>query len=111
MTTTQQVTEFNAAHWQTELRGALRSFLLRAAYGGVDFTEDCAKFKALFDSVPPAARVQPGMPELMNRLASLAQASPNLFDPRRTPQALKMQDVAINRCSAIMQIMYNGEKK
>mgnify|MGYP007122142539 CR=1 FL=1 len=111
MSITQQVTGFDAKKWNVALRKTMKDFLVRAAQNGTDFSAECEAFRRLFDCVPAPERVAPGMPEILNRLASLAQADPKLFDPSRTPHAAKMQDVAIARCSAIMQIIYNGEVK
>lgn len=111
MTDTQQVTEFDAAKWLKSLRNALNAFLLKAGKSGTDYTAECAAFRALFDAVPPSKRATTGLSEILNRLASLAQVQPSLFDPNRTPHALKMQDVAISRCAVIMQLIHNGAKQ
>lgn len=111
MARTQQVTEFDAAAWRNELGLALRNFILKTAANGIDFAPEIMRIRELFNVVPQAERAKPGTHEVMNRLASLAQADPKLFDATRTVHALKMQDVAISRCSAIMQIMHNGDKQ
>lgn len=111
MAPTQKVKEFNAAAWREELGAVLRAFIFKTAANGVDFAPEIARIKEVFNMVPQAERAKPGTHEVMNRLASLAQADPKLFDPNRTAHAMKMQDVAISRCSAIMQIMHNGDKQ
>ena len=111
MPDTQQVNAFNAAQWRAELKAALNGFIVKAAHDGAEFTQEVTRFKELFNMVPGSERAKPGTYEIMNRLASLAQASPSLFDPSRTPSAMKMQDVAISRCAVIMQLMHNGDQK
>ncbi len=110
MVSTQQVIEFDTKDWCKRLVVAIQKFFRKASECQTDYSDCSNEFKSLFNEVPSHARAQPGVPEILNRLASLAQADPNLFNPQRTPHAYKMQDVALNRCTAIMQLIKNRDR-
>lgn len=111
MADTQQVTDFDPREWSDEVKKALKAFLVKAANNGLDFSPECKELRRLFDAVPPQARSKPTVAPVMNRLASLAMVDPKLFNPNTVTHAMRMQDIAINRCTAIMQCIHNGEKE
>lgn len=107
MSVTQEVTDFDAKVWRKQVRRAIRAFILKTGHEGKDFTQEVAAFREAYDNVPPGAFAHEGVHEVFNRLASLAMADPKLFDPTRTGHAQEMQNIAIARCTSIMQIIHN----